>query len=141
VSRLSPPEPPGGTEPSPGPNPLFWGTVGAIALGAIAAVSAGGEHKVAESNLVYRLIVGGIVLAIGYSVVAILWYAWHRKTLQRLGVGPASGEAPHQREEVTKRDEEIQEFMETTTDAVADLEIRLTEQEKDADASKRQGRE
>jgi hypothetical protein len=132
VPRLSPPQHRATAEA--GPNPLFWGTVGAVALGAVAAALAGGQPRIAESNLLYRLVVGGIVLAIAYGVVAILWFAWHRKTLQKVGVGPASGEAPDQDIEVTKRDDDIQEFMETTTEVVADLEDRLRKQEEDRGA-------
>jgi hypothetical protein len=103
-------------------------------LAALAAALAGSKPEVVESNFIYRLIVFGITFAIAYVVVAIFWYAWQRKTLQKLGVGPASGEAPSQEAEVTKRDQEVQAFMETTTDAVENLEQRLQEQEQREDA-------
>jgi type VI protein secretion system component VasK len=136
MARLSPPKPPGRQEPPPGPNPLFVASVIAVIIAVLAALLAG-DSKVVHSNLVYRLIVGGIVFAVIYSVVAILWHAWHRKTLQKFGVGPASGEAPEQpvAKEISARDQDVQEFMETTTDAVEDIDKRLQEQEeKDEDA-------
>lgn len=132
MPSLSPPrapKKPNGLGP-PGPSPLFFCVLLVVAVAAVAAFLAG-NSEVADSNLIYKLIVGGIVLAVGYAVVAVLWFAWHRRTVKRLGVGPASGEAPDQpaQREVTARDHEVQEFMETTTDAVQDLDDRLREQE------------
>ena len=107
-----------------GPNPLFFGVLGAIALGVVAAVLAG-DAKVLQSNLVYRLIVGGVTTTIAYGVVAILWFAWHRLTLERLGVAGANAQAPAQQAEITARDQEVGEFLERTTEVVEDLDERL----------------
>ena len=114
----------------PGPNPLFWGSVVVLVPAVVAALLAGGA-EVLQSNLVYRLLVGGITFAVGYGVLAVLWHAWHRRTLAKLGIGPAIAEAPEQPppEEISARDREIQQFMEETTNAVADLDVRLSKHE------------
>jgi hypothetical protein len=68
--------------------------------------------------------------------VVILWLAWHRRTLKKLRIGPASGEAPDAvTEEELARDDEVQHFMDATTDAVQDLDERLQKrEERDSDA-------
>ena len=103
-------------------------------LGVVAAASAG-DAEIVSSNLVYRLVVGMIVFGVAYALIAVLWHAWHRKTLQKGGVGPASLEAPDQTVEIRTRDAEVQEFMETATDVVDDLEKRLRKQEEGGDGA------
>jgi hypothetical protein len=112
----------------PGPNALFFAVCAAVLLGLLAGVFAGGQDEIARSNLVYRLVVGSIVFAVVYAVVVILWLAWHRRALKKLNVGPAGGETPDQSTgaEIAGRDEEIKEFMETTTNAIENLDERLS---------------
>jgi predicted ABC-type sugar transport system permease subunit len=69
----------------PGPNPLFFGVLVAVGLGGAAAAVASDKTTVVHSNLVFRLIVGGIMAAVAYGVVAALWFAWHRRTFAKLG--------------------------------------------------------
>ena len=110
----------------PGPNPLFFGVIAALVLGIVAGLIAGGEHEVVQSNAVYRLVVGAIVFVVFYGVVAALWLAWHRRTFKKVSVAGAGAEAPSQETagEVSKRDEEIKDFMETTTEAIEELDAR-----------------
>jgi hypothetical protein len=109
----------------PGPNPLFFAVLAALVVAVIAGIAAG-DNEIVSSNLVYRLVVGGIVLAVLYGVIAIVWLAWHRRVLKRLNVAGTGAEAPGQETaaELSARDEEIKEFMDTTTKAIEELDSR-----------------
>jgi hypothetical protein len=111
---------------------LFFGVLLAALLALGAGIDADNHSEIVDSNLLYRLIVGAIVFAILYAAAVIGWLAWHRRTLKKLNVGPAGGETPDQATggEISARDEEIKEFMETTTKVVAELDARLSELEK-----------
>lgn len=115
----------------PGPNPLFFGVLLSLLLGTLVGAFAGEGNRVAGSDLLYHLSVGGVAAAAFYAVVVVLWLAWHRRALKKLNLGLGSGETPGQDTagEVTARDEEIKEFMETTTAAIEDLNSRLPKQE------------
>lgn len=107
----------------PGLNPLFLAVVVAAVCGVAAGIGADGKAELVDSNLVYRMAIGAMVLAILYAVIAIAWLAWHRRVLKKLNVGAVGGETPDQATatEITSRDDEINEFMETTTKAIAEL--------------------
>ena len=106
----------------PGFNPLFLGVLIAVLLALIAGLEAGNDELL-KSNLVYRFVVGGVVCAVLYAVVTVSWLAWHRRVLKRLNVAGTGGETPDQgtAQELSDRDEEIKEFMETTTKAIGEL--------------------
>ncbi len=113
----------------PGPNPLFFGVIAAIALGVVVAASTG-DAKLLHSNLVFRVVVGGIVSAVAYGAVAAIWFAYHRRTFQSLNVAGSGAQAPDQgtAEDLRARDEELKEFMETATDALAELVDRVEDE-------------
>jgi hypothetical protein len=112
-------------------NPLFLAVCGALIVGLVAGLLAGDEHELVYSNLVYRLAIGGIVAALLYGVVVVVWLAWHRRALKRLNLGPAGAETPDQstEAEVSARDEEVTEFMNWATTAIDDLDKRLRDLE------------
>lgn len=117
----------------PGFNALFLGVVIALVAGLAAGDRAGGSTLL-KSNLVFRTVVGGVAFGIVYCVVAALWFAWHRRTFQKLGAGTASAEAPANQAtetEVAARDEDITDFMDTTTGAIEELDRRLRDLEDD----------
>ena len=109
----------------PGPNPLFFAVVAAVVVAVIVGIAAG-DDEIVGSNLVYRLVVGGIALAVLYGAIAMVWLAWHRRVLKRLSVAGTGGEAPDQEtaSEISARDEDIKEFMDTTTKAIEELDSR-----------------
>lgn len=110
----------------PGLNSLFVGVVACVAVGGLAAGFAG-ESELLHSNIVFRIVVGGVVAAICYAVVAALWLGWHRKLIAKLGIGVANletGQAETEKE-VTARDLEVAEFMGTTTNAIEELKRRV----------------
>jgi hypothetical protein len=111
----------------PGLNALFVGVCGAVIIGVVAGASSSNTKKVLGSNVVFRLVVGGIVFAIAYAAVAALWFAWHRRTFKGLHLGGIGADAPAQDvdSETAARDQDIAAFMETTTEAIADLSARL----------------
>lgn len=110
----------------PGPNPLFFGVLGALAIGAVAGVTSSDTKTLLVSNLVFRLAVGGIAFAVTYGVVAAIWFAWHRRTFKGIRVAGSGADAPDQIEsETNARDAEVAEFMETTAAAIEDLNARL----------------
>jgi hypothetical protein len=119
--RLRPP----GLGP-PGPNPLFFGVVVALAIGVVAGVTSSGTKTLLGSDLVFRLAVGGIAFVLTYVVVAAVWFAWHRRTFKAIHLAGAGADAPEQIEsETNARDDDIAEFMETTTAAIEELNARL----------------
>lgn len=105
-------------------NPLFVGVLLASVVAVIAGAKAG-DHTLLGSGIVFHLVVGGITFAVLYGLVALLWLAWHKRLIQKVGVGPASGEAPTdqstEEEWADTRDAEIETFMETTTKAIDEL--------------------
>lgn len=125
-----PPTPP--PRPGLGPagvNPLFLG----VLIGALVSAYAGfraAKHEILHSVLVFHLVVGGIAFVVIYGVVALLWLAWHRRLIQKIGVAGASGETPENQESVDEladeRSDDIKEFMATSTDTFEKMEKRLT---------------
>jgi hypothetical protein len=106
----------------PGLNPLFIAVLAATIVALLAGLTAG-DAELLQSNLIFRFVVGGVVLAILYGVIAVTWLAWHRRLLKRLNIGAAGGETPDQEsaKEISQRDEEIKDFMDTTTNAIEEL--------------------
>lgn len=114
----------------PGPNPLFFGVLLALIVGVAAAVEGSGTKSVLGSNLVFRIVVGGISFVVAYGIVAALWFAWHRRTFKGVNLAGVGAQAPEQLEsETTARDDEIAEFMRATTAAIDDLNRRMNEVE------------
>jgi hypothetical protein len=72
------------------PHPFFFAFVAAVVLGAIASGFAGGDAPgyALHSNLVYRLEVGGVVLAFAYVLAVAGWLAWQGRAM-RVELGPA----------------------------------------------------
>lgn len=121
-------------------NPLF----GAVLVGTIVSAIAGftaGKHELLHSRTVFHLAVGGITFLIVYAVIALLWLAWHRRLVQKIGLAGASGEVPENQETVEEltdtRSDEITEFMATSTDTFEQIERRLAALEASAPSADR----
>lgn len=116
---------PSGLGPS-GPNPLFFGVLLALAIGAVAGAVSSSSKTLLASNLVFRFVVGGVAFGVTYVVVAAIWFAWHRRTFKGIRLAGSGADAPEQLDsETDARDDEITEFMEKTTEAIDDLNRRL----------------
>jgi hypothetical protein len=116
-----------GEAPSPGPNPLFFGILAAVAAGLILGAAAG-DGRVLESNLLFRVVAGAAGFAVAYLVVAALWLGWQRRLFKRVHVATSGVDMPDDavQREVTARDREVSEFMGATTKAVEELDRRVT---------------
>jgi hypothetical protein len=122
-----------GAAPSPGPNPLFFGVLVAVAVGVLVG-SAAGDGRVLESHALFRIVVGGAAFVVAYLVVAALWLGWQRRLFKRVHVaagGVDMSDDDAVRREVTARDREISEFMGHTTKAMEELDRRVTNLEDD----------
>lgn len=110
----------------PGFNPLFVGVLLAVVLGVIAGLFAG-DSTLLRSNLVFRFVVGGVVAAIAYAIIAALWLAWHRQLVKKLGIAGQNFEPgnPAKEAEVRNRDLEVAEFMGASTEATEELKRRV----------------
>lgn len=67
-----------------------------MATGLVAFATARDTGTILGSNLVYRLTVGAAVIAFLYGVIAILWWAWCRRTFKAMTVAGSGIEAPDQ---------------------------------------------
>jgi hypothetical protein len=115
----------------PGPNPLFFGVLAVVALGILAGALAG-DGTLLNSNLVFRIAVGGAVAGAGYIIVVVAWLAWHRRTMTKFGFAGQTMEAGASPEtlEITERDLEVAQFMGTATEAIDELRRRVEELER-----------
>ncbi|MDQ4105615.1 MAG: hypothetical protein M3157_00355 [Actinomycetota bacterium] len=116
-------------------NPLFWAVVFVVVVAVLAACMAGDEapSTALYSNIVFRVEVGAVTAFVLYVAAGALWLGWHKTMFKRIGFSAANVETPEQQAEITKRDDDINKFMDKTTKAVAGLEERVTALEPDND--------
>jgi hypothetical protein len=112
----------------PGVNPLFFGVLAGIGLGAYAGFQAPSEPSPAtalHSNTVFRLEVGLAVALVSYWAAAALWLAWYRTLFRRLGIGQSALEPPETEPLKEERDIKVEETMAEIADALDALTTRV----------------
>jgi hypothetical protein len=130
-----------GEQHSGGPHAFFWVTCAILALGLLAAGTAGSRAPsfALLSEVVYRIEIGAVVVAVSYGVAVMLWLAWHGRTLRRVELpGIGALETPVADLDAAARDVQAlatgaAERLDGHDAAIAELDLRLADLEHTAE--------
>jgi hypothetical protein len=101
--------------------------VGGIAAAIWVADSGRTPGYALDSNLIYRIEIGAVLVGFAYAILVTLRLAWRGETFTKFSVGPAGAEAGDSFESAAEDLDLLRADVETLTDEVASALIALTE--------------